>query len=120
MILFQVLSNVRETMSRREWLQVSHNVRVASASIAAVRRQCLTLHERVLQGICRRLLASPEATIRHQESPGQSCLSGLHCRSESHTHERHFLVEPNGVCQVSRTFGKMCRRRNGKRFLFIN
>lgn len=66
-----VLSNVPKAMSRRKWFQMPHNVRVAPATIAPLRGQFAQVHERVFQGIRRRLLGLAETAVWDEEGACQ-------------------------------------------------
>ena len=78
-------------MSRREWIQMSHNVRVPSETTSSLRRELWKLSERLQQRPGEGVHGHPAEAVPREEGARQRGVPAVHQRQEPRAHERHLL-----------------------------
>jgi hypothetical protein len=127
-----VLSGLPETMSRRQWIQVSCPIRSPSKTDARRWRERWSTHRRLLftvptrfrpvafTKVCPTLLLLDlccflhHQQIRHEARQGQHRLPRVHSRQTSPTHELHTMGHVDRVREASRKNRSCTGGRDGE------
>ena len=73
-----VLSDVSETVQRRQWFQVPHHLGVTSETAPALRGKSGQISSRIQSGLSEGFQRNLETTVQPEESAGQRCLPAVH------------------------------------------